>query len=541
MGQRSLDVDIRAVEEEGSLLLELEIRTDQDTMLARQRLKQIARLLGFRSQAQTQIATAGSEIVRNALNHAGAGRLGVYVGAHGRNQVLWIIVRDEGPGLSEEGSGITSARHLMDLFRISSEPGRGTRVILGKRLRRHRIPEQELMAIAGKVARSEPRSTLREAQDQNRELMVTLDALRRANEQESLRAQEWQTTFDAIPDALCLLDDAGAVLRANHAFVAFLDRPEPELVGQPWRRLSPFERGAAPSRGVPGAAEDLLERARTTRCRTSADRKLHNRWYRIQVDALLDEAGDVRRFVVLIVDITEEKRAIERLGQINEALKTYAHSISHDIKGPLAGAITANQVLQQLLDQPLTEKSSANIRELGIVISTSINKTLSLINEVLALAETGAGPGGATDVRRVIDRVIEDRKPAVEERGVRLELDSALGQVMAAPAHLYQVFANLVDNALRHTGRGELTISVERLETLEEGLHRFLFRDNGPGVPEGLEARVFDSFVRGDGTSEGSGIGLATVKRIVSTYSGGIRAYNDAGACFELEIRDAVA
>jgi PAS domain S-box-containing protein len=531
MGQRRLGLDIGAVEE-GTLLLEQEVRTDHDAMLARQRMKLAARLLGFHSPAQTQIATAGSEIVRNALNHAGGGTLRVYVGDHSRNQVLWLVVQDMGPGLADDaanqGSGITSARNLMDHFRIG-EPGKGTTVLLGKRLRRHRLTEHELMSIADRVARSEPRSTLREVQDQNRELMVALDALRRANEAESLRAQEWQTTFDAIPDALCLLDAAGSVLRINHAFVAFLDRPEADLVGRAWQQISPF------------AADDVLGRARASRCRTTEDQKLHNRWYRIQADTLLDEAGNVRRFVLLIVDITEEKRAIERLSQINEALKTYAHSISHDIKGPLSGAITANQVLQQLLEQPLTDKSSAHIRELGGVISTSINRSLTLINEVLALAETGAGPGGATDIRRVVDQVLEDRQRAIEERGVRVELDGGLGHVMAAPAHLYQVFANLVDNALRHTGRGELTIRLERLNAPGEGAHRFLFRDNGPGVPGGLGEQIFDSFVRGAEAGEGSGIGLATVKRIVSTYSGGIRVYNDGGACFELEIRDAVA
>ena len=78
-------------------------------------------------------------------------------------------------------------------------------------------------------------------------------------------------------------------------------------------------------------------------------------------------------------------------------------------------------------------------------------------------------------------------------------------------------------------------------EAPDEGVHRFLFRDNGPGVPKGLQERIFDSFVQADAASEGSGIGLATVKRIAATYSGTIRAYNDGGACFELEIQDAVS
>jgi PAS domain S-box-containing protein len=536
--RRDQGVVIKKVVEQGTLLFELEVRAEADTLLARQRMKQISRLLGFRGQAQTQIATAGSEIVRNALNHAGGCRVSFHADDDGSSLVLWTVVRDSGPVLSveaiDQSVGISSARNLMDLFSIDSEPDRGTTVALGKRLRRHHLSEHDLQAVIDRVARTAPRSTLKEAQDQNRELMLTLDALRRAKEQESLRALEWQATFDAIPDALCLLDDSCRVIRTNHAMVAFLDRPEPELIGRPWEELSPFD-------GAKRPVQALFERARSSRCRAAEDRKLHNRWHRIQVDTVLDEASDVRRFVLLIVDITEERRASERLSQINEALKTYAHSISHDIKGPLAGAITANQVLQQLLGQPLTEKSSANIRELGEVISTSINKTLSLINEVLALAETGAGPGGATNVRQVIDRVLEDRREVIEERCIEVELHGELGHVMAAPAHLYQVFANLVDNAIKHADRPDLTICVRRLDPPKDGVHRFLFRDNGPGIPEGLQDRVFDAFVQGDATSEGSGIGLSTVRRIAVTYGGTIRAYNDGGACFELEIQDAVS
>ena len=521
--------------QDGTLLWEHEVRTDRDVFVARQKMKQIARLLGYRSQARTQLATASAEIIVNALNHAGGCRVRFYAGGGDQRLVLWTVVRDKGFGLTrraaEHGMGIATARNLVDLFQINAEPGQGTTIALGKRLRGHRVSDRELRAVMDKVARTEPRSSQKEAQEQNRELMASLDALRRAREQESLRAVEWQSTFDAIPDALCLLDSGYRVVQANRTMVALIDRPGSETVGKPWQDLSPF---GSPERPVLA----LLDRASSSCCRASEDHKLHNRWHRVRVDPLLDEAGRVRRFVLLIVDVTEEKRAVERLRQINEALKSYAHSISHDIKGPLAGAITANQVLQQMLGQPLTKKSSANIRELGDVISISISKTLSLINDVLALAETGAGPGGATSVRKVIERVLDDRQQVIRDSKVKVELDGNLGQVMAAPAHLYQVFGNLVDNAIKHTRRSDLAIHVTRLDAGEQGFHRFLFRDNGPGVPEGLQSRIFDSFVQADATIEGRGVGLATVKRIVETYNGTIRAYNDGGACFSETFRD---
>jgi PAS domain S-box-containing protein len=265
-------------------------------------------------------------------------------------------------------------------------------------------------------------------------------------------------------------------------------------------------------------------------------------WGHVAVSTIKDSTGRIAYLVYTIVDVTRRKQMELRLTQINETLKAFAHTVSHDLKGPLSGAITACQVLRKLLQQPLTDRSKDSIMELTEVFSASVSRSIDLINELLALAEAGWEGGGPTlvDVAQVIDRVLEDNAAMIKERGVRLELEDGLGQVPMAPAHVYQVFSNLIGNAIQHNSIPTPTVRLARIdEAHEDDVYRFVVRDNGPGIPEDLQDRLFDPFVRG--TGGGNGLGLATVKRIVQIYGGTIRAYNDNGACFEFSVRNLVS
>ena len=137
-------------------LLTLEIRLEQDVVLARQRARQLARLLGFEPQDQTRLATAVSEIARNAFQYGGGGKIEFLVESL-VSPALLIRVTDRGPGIKDlpaildgrvfvahrDGSGAGGVRRLMDRFTIESTAGAGTTVLLGKTLPR-RAPLSEL-------------------------------------------------------------------------------------------------------------------------------------------------------------------------------------------------------------------------------------------------------------------------------------------------------------------------------------------------------------------------------------------------------------
>jgi two-component sensor histidine kinase len=183
-------------------ILTTDIRSEHDVMLTRQRARQIAALLGFDMQDQTRIATAVSEIARNAVQHAGGGKVAFQL-ANGIPQLFRILIKDDGPGIadvehilkqglssSEQGDSLRGVRRLMDEFCIETAPGRGTVVTLSKRRSRllPMIERKEMARITEELRQRVSENPLAEMQRQNQELLHTLEALRA--QQEALRLQQ---------------------------------------------------------------------------------------------------------------------------------------------------------------------------------------------------------------------------------------------------------------------------------------------------------------------------------------------------------------
>src|SRR3984885_3662396 len=128
-------------------LFTIDIRLENDVVVARQKARTIAAALKFDTQDQTRIATAVSEIARNTFQYGGGGRAEFRLETNPERMLL-VILRDQGRGIEDlqrildgkyvsqtgMGVGIIGARRLMDFFQIDTGAGRGTTVVLGKRL-----------------------------------------------------------------------------------------------------------------------------------------------------------------------------------------------------------------------------------------------------------------------------------------------------------------------------------------------------------------------------------------------------------------------
>src|SRR5580692_4329757 len=163
-------------------ILSVTIQREQDTVAARQRARQIARLLGFDSQDQTRISTAVSEIARNAFNYAGGGRVEFALEGRVAPQLFIIRVTDSGPGIRDldtilegryhsqtgMGLGIIGARRLMDQFQVDSTPGRGVTIWLKKLLPKRApvIQAPDLANIVTALTRETPQDAFQELQHQ---------------------------------------------------------------------------------------------------------------------------------------------------------------------------------------------------------------------------------------------------------------------------------------------------------------------------------------------------------------------------------------
>jgi len=229
-------------------LLALEIRYEHDVVLARQRARQVAELLGFDSQDQTRLGTAVSELARNAFEYARGGRVRFEVesATGAARQSLVVRISDSGPGIADlqavldgryvsktgMGVGLVGARRLADRFHIESAPDRGTTVEIARVLPRGAPPfrPHDAARVAEALAAQQTRSAFEEVREQNQELLRTLDELRaRQAEVERLNAELAETNRGVLALYAELDDRAQDLKRASEYKSRFLSDVSHEL------------------------------------------------------------------------------------------------------------------------------------------------------------------------------------------------------------------------------------------------------------------------------------------------------------------------
>ncbi|HUR95966.1 MAG TPA: ATP-binding protein, partial [Gemmatimonadales bacterium] len=224
-------------------ILTAELRYEHDVVLARQRARQIARLLGFDGQEQIRIATAVSEVARNAYQYAGGGKV-VFALATDPPR-LEISVRDNGPGIARlqeildgryysrtgMGLGLLGARRLSDRFDVRSSPDSGTVVVLGKLLPRSASPDADTVArVSRELSRLAPHDPLSETREQNQELLRALDEVRERQAEVERLNQELSETNRGVLALYAELDEKAADLaRASELKSRFLSNISHEL------------------------------------------------------------------------------------------------------------------------------------------------------------------------------------------------------------------------------------------------------------------------------------------------------------------------
>ncbi len=210
-------------------VLSVTIRHEHDTVDARQRARQIARLLGFDAQDQTRISTAVSEIARNAFNYANGGKVEYLIEGKTAPQLLIVRVSDRGPGIRDletilegryvsqtgMGLGIIGARRLMDQFQIESAPRKGTTIQMTKLFPRRApvIREADLARIADSLAHERPQDAFHELQHQNQELLQALEEIRTRQAELSRVNQELEDTNRGVVALYAELDEKADHLR----------------------------------------------------------------------------------------------------------------------------------------------------------------------------------------------------------------------------------------------------------------------------------------------------------------------------------------
>jgi signal transduction histidine kinase len=238
----------------------------------------------------------------------------------------------------------------------------------------------------------------------------------------------------------------------------------------------------------------------------------------------------------LLTEISERKKMAAELERINTELDGFAHTVSHDLKGPLSAIGAASRLIIHIRSLPSTRETESNVEELLWLMVHNVERAHAFIEDTLSLAEAGQIPSVvcSVDIASVVSKVLEERAHDIDSLGIRTTVDDDLGAIVGNPTQIYQVFANIIGNAISHNDNSKPLIEIRRLDGQGPGV-RCLVKDNGSGIPPGQLDHIFEPF---RSTGQTTGVGLSIASRIVDVYGGKITASNDGGACFEVSLYD---
>jgi PAS domain S-box-containing protein len=357
----------------------------------------------------------------------------------------------------------------------------------------------------------------------------------RRRAEETLRASEqrFRAVTDAAVDAIVSADSFGRLLSWNSGAERMFGWRAEEVIGRPLTVIIPERLRALHEAGIARVRQTGHSKLAGSVVELVG---LHRDGSEFPVELSIGawSGPDGLAFSGVIRDITERKQAEAALGaanreleRTNAELETLVYSASHDLKSPMVSLLGYLEYLKLDYGDVLGQEGGRYVAR----ISDCTLYMQRLIHDLIDLSRVGrAGDGaGAVDVDLAeLVRIIVD-EAAASHPGVSFRV-GRLPVVAGDPVGFRQLFTNLVENAVRHGGRPDLTVTVDGRSRTDAGLELSV-RDDGRGIPPEHRERVFGVFERLDApsTTSGTGMGLAICRKIVELLGGSIGVHGSHG------------
>jgi two-component system, OmpR family, phosphate regulon sensor histidine kinase PhoR len=318
------------------------------------------------------------------------------------------------------------------------------------------------------------------------------------------RTEELDGVFSSVAQGIALLDSHEKILRANRGFteIAGQERVEGKALWEVVRTLPLME---------------LVERVKTRGPQPSEELRIGPR----TVLASVSPVAEGRNLILVLHDTTDVRL-------LEEVKRDFVVNASHELRTPL----TAIHGYLEMLQGEVTEGEAARWVE---VISRNTERMTAIVEDLLSLA--GLEAAGSlpvveqVPVGRLFADVAELFVPRAQAKGISLSFTppGGLPTLPADPYLLEQMLINLVDNAIKYTERGSVTVEA----AVEEPWMTLRVSDTGIGIPEDHQPRVFERFYVVDKsrsrTMGGTGLGLSIVKHIAQLHGGSIAVESSLG------------
>lgn len=358
------------------------------------------------------------------------------------------------------------------------------------------------------------------------------DRQRREETERALRSQieRLATAFAHAPEPVAVLDCKGRVRYVNATCVTLFGDSEDALLG---RAIADFARHRESAAAETSAASGGVLRGEFELCRPDGD----VRWVSWSASPLRGEDDAGVGVTVFLRDETELRRRELNGRRRLEELEQTLRGVAHDLRSPLVAVLGFSRLLSDDFAGLLGDRGTHYLDR----ITEAGRNMEALIRELLDFARIGNAGERAVlvDPREVLEQLHGEFKPRLDAASVALRWPAETPLVFCDRTRLYQLFSNLIGNALDHMGPCERPL-VEIEVRDEVDRHLLVVRDNGRGVDPTERERIFEMFhsVPREGGRKGTGIGLAIVKKIAELHGG--RAWVEdapgAGAAFHVTL-----
>ena len=366
------------------------------------------------------------------------------------------------------------------------------------------------------------RDELGELAESFNKMAAKLRAYRQVTSDQILQARHMtELTFSAFPDPIIALTHRGVINFTNPAALTLLHK-----IGS----------GGSLPEEIQKEAENILKGGQDylpTGFEKSVVLRVDDKEVFLlpRVIGVRDELGTVFGAAVILQDIT-------RLRLLNEVKSNLVSTVSHELKTPLTSVRMGLHLLLEERIGTLNPKQT----ELLLAAREDSERLLGMINNMLDLAKLESGESQQSqetvNAGTLVQCLSGELEELAETHGCKLTLgiENGLPGVRADVEQLSHVFTNLVSNAVKHSRYGQ---SVEVAARRHDGMVRFSVTDQGGGIPQELQSKVFERFFRIEGdASSGAGLGLAIAKEIVTAHGGviGLTSKPSEGSTFYFDL-----
>ncbi|HEY3760783.1 MAG TPA: ATP-binding protein [Verrucomicrobiae bacterium] len=352
-------------------------------------------------------------------------------------------------------------------------------------------------------------------QRQHRQLQADIEDFQRRQQQTSVDAKaQQQVLFNSMLEGLLLLDRNRKIYLVNRAFKNLFDL-KIELRGKTVMEVLRLHE-----------LQELIERVETEKQVLDYELKLpelNERWLQVNAAAIFNSVGEREGTILVFHDLT-------RLKQLERTREEFVANVSHELRTPLS---LIKGYVETLLDGARHQPEIAE-RFLKIIERNTQRLDL-LIQDLLTISALESGQIKlniqSVELRALTDKVFSDLKPPADNKSVALVNQLPDLKASGDVHRLEQVFANLVDNAIKY-GRSQGHVTVGG-RSLDNGKMEIFVQDDGPGIPAESLDRIFERFYRVDKARSrdqgGTGLGLSIVKHIVQSHGGEAWAKSETG------------